>query len=126
MMMLWALGAPRATLVLLMCGALGAFMGMALNHFWLELPANVALLVFAGGVLLIYSWLGLGVLALGMRLRRGTARCAPTAGYAHYGRVEVVAAWALGLGLAWGVYVPALSVWKLVGFWWGFIRWLGA
>ena len=113
LVVLWALGAPRPAMTLALSGLLsllGAVVGGVLNR-WMR-PA-LAAVIFLGGVMLASSWLGLGVLALAA----WWSRAHPRAG--------VIAAWALGLGLAWGVYLPLLSIWTFAGFWWGFIRWLG-
>ena len=126
LVILWALGAPRAAAVLLLCGLLGALIGLLLDHYGRALPVALALTVFVGGAVLIYLWLGLGVLALGawMSWARVASRKPP--GFREAALPGIIAAWVLGLGLAWGVYLPVLGVWKFVGFWWGFVRWLGA
>ncbi|MBN1284482.1 MAG: hypothetical protein JXB47_03710 [Anaerolineae bacterium] len=108
---LWALGAPKAALLLAVCGALGALLSMILAARGVRLPADAAWAVFVGGVLFMESWWGLPVLMWGAWLSR-TRR-----------RVEIAAIWALGLGLAWGVYVPVLSFWSLVGFFGSFAGW---
>jgi hypothetical protein len=109
LVVLWALGAPIAAMVLLICGLLAALVGMAVRPF----PSPyVALAAFAGGVVFMYSWWGLGIWALGAWLSRGQ-RCAP-----------VIAAWAGGLALAWLVYVPLESLWSLLNFLTGLPQWL--
>ncbi len=115
LVVLWALGAPRAALLLSMCGVPGALLSVVLNrHGWAPSP-EVTLSAFVGGVLFMASWWGLGVLALGL--------CA--ARHAAGERRAVIAAWVIGLGMAWVVYVPVLSVWSLLGFFWGFAGWVG-
>lgn len=113
LVVLWALGAPPAAMVLVGCGLLGAVAGALLARSGQGLPLDVTAAAFFGGALLLYSWLGLAALALGAWLSRARGPGA-------------LAGWIVGLGLAWGVYLPALTVWSVAGFWWGFVRWLGA